>query len=887
MAIWWGGGHPRGTEHDRAPAKTRRSRALQLQSQWQEVTERERRARVRNQQLLEDFQRAQDTLRDLVARTVAMATIRMEYERQLEQHFPQWQQRFEEKRISVQGKEVALHFKEALRKMEEEEDREAHRRTTKGVNAPSLSPGPSLLPTTPILPHSLTVSGKGETHLHMLQKNKKVTKENSAQSYPCTPWKPSVHSSWLTGAQSSPGVSQASYIQDPRSPPDLRGLQDLARAEYPFQHPLHRLVSQPFDPCWLLPQEQPHRGPIVGYPPGWPGLCSVPRLQSPYVQGPWPGFPIVDPRDWGMALPREPDAEGDSATTRGERERSEGPESLKDSRQGQQVYKRPLRASNQSYELDIKPVRLSSGRADSSEDSSVCSEPPQGDAAGVRRRRRRRENKGGMPQSRMKREEATSQRSSAGSSVSSLTGSGVVRATDSRATFEARSQRSGIPLATAPSIEQEENHSQEEASGSAGAETEGAVNQGTEDAQETQDSSQRDGGITDEEDEDGEKEGEDEKEDDEEEVEKTEAAEEREGEMIEDSDVEQDVHEGEDGSGDEGSVEGEVSSCAEDAEAERTGGVLEQAEEVVEVGKRLKLSAKEVGEEDPSSERNGNSEEEEETEGRLEEDVEESVGSEEEEEEDDRQEEEDEEEEADEQESCSQEENGEDEGEGSGSLEEGETEEGEESEEGNDAVEEDEEDDDEEVGTGGAEAAADNRKEESEGTTDSEDEIITSQVDKRNDTTRKADVGIKCKTRAGGNMGDIEEEGEDEDAEQIAEKEYYENESNDNKKLNHGYEDDSEDGEYIEGLLAPKKDSSIHEVCVAEKKEVPDPASPMVREPKGKPTCPQRVKEQIITVQSKALWQDSDSDLGDNVPGRSDVTTPLKDVLEDFDEFYD
>lgn len=53
------------------------SRFALLQYQLQELSERERRARNHNQKLLQDFQRAQKTLSDLVARTEAMNTIRV------------------------------------------------------------------------------------------------------------------------------------------------------------------------------------------------------------------------------------------------------------------------------------------------------------------------------------------------------------------------------------------------------------------------------------------------------------------------------------------------------------------------------------------------------------------------------------------------------------------------------------------------------------------------------------------------------------------------------------------------------------------------------------------------------------------------------------------
>ncbi len=54
-----------------------RSRAAWLQARWLEISEQERRAQIKNQKLLQDFQRAQDTLNDMVARTEAMNTIRV------------------------------------------------------------------------------------------------------------------------------------------------------------------------------------------------------------------------------------------------------------------------------------------------------------------------------------------------------------------------------------------------------------------------------------------------------------------------------------------------------------------------------------------------------------------------------------------------------------------------------------------------------------------------------------------------------------------------------------------------------------------------------------------------------------------------------------------
>lgn len=54
-----------------------RSMAAWLQGRWLEISEQEHRAQIHNQKLLQDFQRAQDTLNDMLAHTEAMNNIRV------------------------------------------------------------------------------------------------------------------------------------------------------------------------------------------------------------------------------------------------------------------------------------------------------------------------------------------------------------------------------------------------------------------------------------------------------------------------------------------------------------------------------------------------------------------------------------------------------------------------------------------------------------------------------------------------------------------------------------------------------------------------------------------------------------------------------------------
>ncbi|XP_026991659.2 glutamic acid-rich protein isoform X2 [Tachysurus fulvidraco] len=123
------------------------SMVTQLQNELQELSERERRARHHNQKLLQDFQRAQNTLSDLVARTEAMNTIRMEYERFLEENFPKWQQKLQEKRLSEQQMMIEQHLKACTLRTDEEGQRKGYKQNMQG-NFPSTWLTQSPIPVT-------------------------------------------------------------------------------------------------------------------------------------------------------------------------------------------------------------------------------------------------------------------------------------------------------------------------------------------------------------------------------------------------------------------------------------------------------------------------------------------------------------------------------------------------------------------------------------------------------------------------------------------------------------------------------------------------------------------------------------------------------------------
>ncbi|KAF3838508.1 hypothetical protein F7725_010276 [Dissostichus mawsoni] len=79
-----------------------------LQERWQELKERELNAQQNNRQLLQQFDEAQDTLREMITLTADMTTIRMEYERYLEESYPRWQQQLERKTQSAQRQGCSL-----------------------------------------------------------------------------------------------------------------------------------------------------------------------------------------------------------------------------------------------------------------------------------------------------------------------------------------------------------------------------------------------------------------------------------------------------------------------------------------------------------------------------------------------------------------------------------------------------------------------------------------------------------------------------------------------------------------------------------------------------------------------------------------------------------
>ncbi|XP_077434303.1 uncharacterized protein LOC144059230 isoform X2 [Vanacampus margaritifer] len=88
---------PFALQYNFSPQRHQMLQTIRLQQRWQELKDRERAARHHNQELLQQFERAQDTLRKMMAATAAMKTIRMEYEPFLVESSPYSQKQLKEK----------------------------------------------------------------------------------------------------------------------------------------------------------------------------------------------------------------------------------------------------------------------------------------------------------------------------------------------------------------------------------------------------------------------------------------------------------------------------------------------------------------------------------------------------------------------------------------------------------------------------------------------------------------------------------------------------------------------------------------------------------------------------------------------------------------------
>ncbi|XP_036932796.1 cilia- and flagella-associated protein 251-like [Acanthopagrus latus] len=113
------------------PQSHQHLRRMHLQQRLQELKERELTARQHNRQLLQQFDEAQDTLRGMFTLTANMKTIRVEYERYLEESAPRWQQQLKEQTQAAQRKRMEEVLKSCLKSAEDQVMKSSAGSTTK------------------------------------------------------------------------------------------------------------------------------------------------------------------------------------------------------------------------------------------------------------------------------------------------------------------------------------------------------------------------------------------------------------------------------------------------------------------------------------------------------------------------------------------------------------------------------------------------------------------------------------------------------------------------------------------------------------------------------------------------------------------------------------
>ncbi|KAK7138005.1 hypothetical protein R3I94_013594 [Phoxinus phoxinus] len=324
----------------------RLSRAAWLQGRWLEISEQERRAQIHNQKLLQDFQRAQDTLNDMLAHTEAMNSIRVQYEQYLEENFTQWQKRLKDIRVTEKSKRVQQHLKSFIQQTEEDEGmKTAHRSDFRGHPLSFNSPNPSQT--------SHTMQNT-QTAKDIKQKAERCNLNGHHPYFPPT---------WLTGSQ--PFISGLPQNNIPKDYKNLQNIQAL-------NHPLPPYYSSPGDS--LLQSHPPVQQKSPSMDNLWAGTRQgfMPTAHFTPAGASWPRLPVLSPM-WGMMDVPDP---GEERIQRSETDKEKvTKETVNPNEESCQKLKRRKngRESDRS-ELDCRPVRLSIDKEESSEGSAVPSE---------------------------------------------------------------------------------------------------------------------------------------------------------------------------------------------------------------------------------------------------------------------------------------------------------------------------------------------------------------------------------------------------------------------------------------------------------------------------------------------------------------------------------
>ncbi|KAK2891133.1 hypothetical protein Q8A67_013776 [Cirrhinus molitorella] len=316
------------------------SKAAWLQGRWLEISEQEHRAQIHNQKLLQDFQRAQDTLNDMVARTEAMNTIRVQYEQYLVESFPRWQQRLKDIRVSEKSKQIQQHLKSYIQQMEKDEGIKPEDRSDfRGHRLSSNSPDPSQ---------------PSHTVLNTHQTAKDI--KQNAERFNHHPYIPPT---WLTGSQ--PFISGLPQNNFPKDYKNLQNIQAL-------NHPLPPYYSLPGQSSHCPDQQKPPSADHV-----WAGVRQefMPTAHFTPAGAFWPRLPVLSPMTCGN-VPDPSEEKIQCSETDREKMTKETLNPNEESCQ-RPKHRRNGKESDRSSELDCRPVRLSIKHEESSESSAVSS----------------------------------------------------------------------------------------------------------------------------------------------------------------------------------------------------------------------------------------------------------------------------------------------------------------------------------------------------------------------------------------------------------------------------------------------------------------------------------------------------------------------------------
>ncbi|KAM6999991.1 uncharacterized protein LKV04_004961 [Tautogolabrus adspersus] len=353
---------------------------MQLQHRWQELKERELKAKHHNRQLLKQFEEAQDALREMLTLTANMKTIRTEYERYLKENSPRWHQQLKKQTQVAQKKRMEEYLRSCL----------------KNTEATKKSSSDQPLPSQGLYAKTQNIAPP-QSHNN--------NNNNLGFNQDGSPHLPFMPSSWLTHP----------HYQTARFP---------IRAPYQPQHSPHT----PPIYSHLHPFPLPHLASTSGhYSPGWGSL------QPDYPWSLTAGAAGL-PSDSKALLDQRHTEE--LPTERGEAQLVEENADTSRSSSSQSGGGGGSRGSHLSQELDVKPVRLSSSHAESSESSRVSDQ-----VSRENRRKKKREKTGRSQSSSSGREAPRSQGASWSSNAIIVAAATASQSSESDASSEKDSNR--------------------------------------------------------------------------------------------------------------------------------------------------------------------------------------------------------------------------------------------------------------------------------------------------------------------------------------------------------------------------------------------------------------------------------------------------------------